>query len=423
MNESEIQTGFTVDRAAAAMWDVPELEDRARALAAISLIADKHNDLGYEYVPSGCPHGSGAVLTGYSESRWVQVHFHGDAGAVVFLWDIDAEVLLPHEEGEAAAEWRTVFAQVPDSLRSCLWNDLSKSPFEDTGVDLPYITAVMWRLPGDTAWQTPDSSSDESVTPVEGWIDYDRAESVLADLIAPSPATVMFDDALGVERSSFAIADAVRQVLALRPLTEDIVRTLNPERRLADVADAITAIGYRPAHPHTAPPLDRGVGEGTALVTVPDFRSFTVKHFLLEPDGQGFHRIMVHHSGKALEAAGTTSGAGVVQSEPHDRDGQKFLIQVYRDNAFHDCGRIPGFSDEYDDGQDACVETGTVYRIIAKESGLALQAGAYEGAPVQLAPPHDAAITQRFRRGDLYGYGLWMFLTPEDTHNMIGFRQ
>ncbi|MEU8137938.1 hypothetical protein [Streptodolium elevatio] len=39
-------------------------------------------------------------------------------------------------------------------------------------------------------------------------------------------------------------AAALRQVLELRPLAEDIVMRLNPEARLADLADVIAAVDW-----------------------------------------------------------------------------------------------------------------------------------------------------------------------------------
>ncbi|MFJ4972851.1 hypothetical protein [Streptomyces sp. NPDC088755] len=248
------------------------------------------------FAPSDCAGKKGAMLTSDTAERWLQVHLHEDDGAVIFLWDTDAG-FPPYEGAERTNTlWKAVLAEVPDTLRSCLWN--GKAEMDDD--DLPYVSAVMWRLPGDPAWRTAEALRQAS--PAGPW-GGDCADSVLADLIAPSPATVMFDDGSGVERSSFATADAVRRILALRPLTEGIVRSLDPERSLADVEGPIAALGHRPADPDSAPPLDRGKGEGDALITMPPDSRFTLRHFLMEPDGEGFHRILVHDSGKALEAA------------------------------------------------------------------------------------------------------------------------
>ncbi|WP_432041972.1 RICIN domain-containing protein [Streptomyces cadmiisoli] len=413
MNGTAHQDALSVHHAAALMPDITALEDRARALAVISAIADSgsEGEQGYRYAPSGCPHGSGAVLHGYSEARWLQVHFHGDAGAVVFLWDIDAD-FAPELTYEVEEPWEAVLLQVPEALRPCLYGGDGDSFVTDSGVLLPqYISAVMWRRPEDPAWQTADIPELEN--PAD-----DSALFVLTDVIAPSPGTVMLSTGLGVERASSALVDAVRHILALRPLTEGIVRTLNPDRSLADVAEVVDAIGYRPVEP--ALPLDQGVGEGAPLVTQPSARQpFSLGHFLLKPDGDGYHRILVHHSGKALEVTGTAAGGGVVQSEPHDRDSQRFLVQHHIEGEFRDVPGVPGFDPAYDSVQSgSSAIPHPVYRIIAKESGLALQAGAHPGAPVVLAEAHDGD-DQLFRRSRLFGYGSWMCLARRDTGESI----
>ncbi|MFE4536388.1 hypothetical protein ACFRKB_15095 [Streptomyces scopuliridis] len=48
--------------------------------------------------------------------------------------------------------------------------------------------------------------------------------------------------------------DAIRHILALRPLTEQVVRTLNPYRGLADVTDDIAAVDYPQHAPERSTP-------------------------------------------------------------------------------------------------------------------------------------------------------------------------
>ncbi|RYJ26897.1 hypothetical protein CU044_3391 [Streptomyces sp. L-9-10] len=63
----------------------------------------------------------------------------------------------------------------------------------------------------------------------------------------------MFEDPLGerIPISEVALpitgmteVEAIRQVLALRPVTEQIVRTLHPTRTLAEVLDFLDSTGY-----------------------------------------------------------------------------------------------------------------------------------------------------------------------------------
>jgi hypothetical protein len=179
MEATEIHTGPTVYRAAAAMLDVGELEERALALAAISVIRAGRWDH-YDFRPSKCPGRRGKVLHGFREPGWLEVHFHENDGAVIFLWDRDAST-MPFD-GECFDLWRKILDEIPDVLRPCLYTDLAMTQGDNSG-GLPYITAVMWRRPDDTAWQTPLALRQEYNVPVEPYEDYDSAEHVLADLI------------------------------------------------------------------------------------------------------------------------------------------------------------------------------------------------------------------------------------------------
>ncbi|MGW6824164.1 RICIN domain-containing protein [Streptomyces sp. NPDC055005] len=388
-------------QAAILMPEIPALLDRCRALAAIDAITDPDFHR-YTFAPSA----DGGVLAMDDESRCVRVHIGGD-GVLVWGWDID--------HGGLEGELPDLLSAVPEVLRARLAADTRRE------VDWWQLSTVLWRLPSDVAWRAaPGERPGE---------ERDPALFLLSDLTDPSPATVMWSGALGVERASRGLAGAIRHVLALRPLTEDVVRTLNPERALADVVDVVAATGYRAVEPAPAAApnrLDRGLGEGAPLVTAAPRTVGTAGHFLLEPDGEGFHRILVHQSGKALEATGTTVGDTIVQNEPHEGESQRFLLQEQVGSAFHDVPRVPGF--DVDGGEpaagpaderagddafvedDVFVEEGTRYRIIAKGCGLALQAGPTPGDPVVLAEP-DGGEGQVFTWTTLFGYGYYGRLT------------
>ncbi|MFF3020694.1 hypothetical protein [Streptomyces sp. NPDC057939] len=415
----------SVHRAAALMPDVPQLLERAESLATIGLIVGGHAPYSLDAVV--CSSGAGIALRIPNEGeRWLQAHFHQEQGAIIFLWDVDADS-APYESSQSDT-WRRIVAEVPNALRPCLHQPESGNPGDG---ELPFITAVMWRLPQDTAWRTADVIRDDAGVR-DAYESDDRALFVLTDLIAPAPATLMMGDMLGVERSSFALAAAVRHIMARQePLTEAVVRALNPELSLSDVAVAAAALASLTASARPAPDPGPGVPEprtaanGAAMLTALDVPlQYDLAHFLLEPDGEGYHRILVHHSGKALQTAGVEPGAGIAQYEPAEHDAQRFRLQEWTDGAFHDVSRVPGF-DLDDDAEDdeTVVRTGAVYRFLAKESGLALRWGTEPGDPIVLAPPRDEDESQRFVRSDLYGYGLWMFLgRPGDgtQHAVIG---
>ncbi|WP_411120301.1 RICIN domain-containing protein [Streptomyces sp. 058-1L] len=422
MDETTSYSPIGVHRVAAAMPDVPTLQERAKALAVISTITATEWCWGYSYSASRCPGGGGWVVQVPNVGeRSLDIHFHGDAGTLVFSWDIDADMQDIAEE---------ILEQVPETLRHCLWH--GNAEFDDHSMcdGLPSVSALMWRFPKDAAWNTAEFTPDE-----ESVNEGDCAEFVLVDLIAPVPGTVMMTDGLGVERASSAITAAIGHILAGRPLSEDVVRSLDPERSLADVADAVAAIGYPAAQePETILASDRRAGQGFALVVAdiaepwhtsyfflaPDREGFhaqpwSARHFLLEPDREGFHRILVHHSSTALEAAGTTVGSAVTQNELHDGDSQKWLLQKFQDGAFRDCAQVPGFAPDDVEAPSDWAE----YRIVAKQSGLALQAAPGPGAqPVVLAHPHDGD-DQIFGRS---GYGYWDFLTARGSSRQLMIR-
>ncbi|WP_097976924.1 RICIN domain-containing protein [Streptomyces sp. gb14] len=406
---------LSVHAAAALMPPVPELLERAKALATIGLIVDGYAP--YTLGTAACPCGPGLALSVPNVGeRWLQVHFHKEHGAIVFLWDIDADS-APYDTPQRDT-WRRILAQVPDALRPCLYQREAADPWEG---ELPFITAVMWRRPSDTGWQTSDVIRNVGKPGDLERID-DRALFVLTDLIAPAPATVMMGEGLGVERSSFALAAAVRHITDRRqPLTEDVVRTLNAGRSLADVAAALTSL--TPSTPqadttghHRLETRARTAADGAPLLTAPEMPlQYDLAHFLLEPDGEGYHRILVHHSGKALQTTAAGPDARIVQAEPAESDAQRFLLQEWVDGTFHDVARIPGFGPHEEDADDeTVVQTAAVYRFLAKESGLAFQWGQESGDPIVLATPRAEDESQRFVRSDLFGYGLWMFLSRPD---------
>ncbi|MFJ7062902.1 RICIN domain-containing protein [Streptomyces microflavus] len=383
---------MSIEEAAARMPAIPALLDRCRALAALSSICPGH----YSYVFT--PSDDGGRLSIESDSRSLGVH-HGADGTLVWAWDVD----------ESDAEGVQV-EQVPQPLLPHLVA-MTRSHGPDGHVWWR-LSSVMWRLPGDSAWTAARYPGVDALSS-------DMALFCLGDLLDPSPGNLWLPDNFGAEHGSFARADAIRHVLALRPLTEDIVRALNPERSLEEVAEAVRATGY---HPTESPiPLDRGVGEGAPLVAVDTDDHTSTCRFFFEPDGEGYHRILVHHSGKAVQA--DTSDSGVVQREPDGGNAQKFLIEEYRDGHYHRVDQLVGL-DRYRGPLDI-YETedlaASAFRIRAKQSGLVLQRPLREGDPVHLVDPQDDPA-QMMHASMPYGYGVWGQLLVGVRPSMTPYR-
>jgi hypothetical protein len=96
----------------------------------------------------------------------------------------------------------------------------------------PRATVCFWRTTDDTAWHCG---------PVEG-VDADGADWLFEVVADGRPEAYLtfaedyYETALDLE--------PIRHVYALMPLTEYVVTSLNPRRRLTDLAEGIAEIGY-----------------------------------------------------------------------------------------------------------------------------------------------------------------------------------
>jgi hypothetical protein len=152
------------------------------------------------------------------------------AGAYVRGFDHES-LMSPWARMDIPTVWPGVLENVPDVFRP----HVTEPAFCMNGV--PTVTCCLWRGAGDTAWRTGTITFPE-----EGDGD-------------PDGANVLFE--LLVDRSSEAYAawaseyyerpvdvEAVRALLAQRPLTPEIVAVLNPDVELAGLAEDISEIGY-----------------------------------------------------------------------------------------------------------------------------------------------------------------------------------
>jgi len=126
--------------------------------------------------------------------------------------------------------WPGVVDSVPEVFRECV----TEPAFTFDG--MPGVTVCMWREAGDDRWRAGDIDFPE------GYADPDGSDRLFRLLTDPTPeafhtfAEDNYDGAVDI--------DAVRHVYAHRPLTRDIVRTLNGAVSLLAVSRAAMAIGY-----------------------------------------------------------------------------------------------------------------------------------------------------------------------------------
>lgn len=150
------------------------------------------------------------------------------AGTYIRGFDHESPMSPYGNDGEP---WPGVIDEVPELFKPFV----EEAAFTDED-DVPVVTACMWRGATDDRWH-------------HGTIDFpDRA-------VDPDGAMRLF--ALLVDRSPEAFQrfaedyydvpvdlEAVSQVYALRPLSQELVSLLNPEIGLTDLAQDISQVGY-----------------------------------------------------------------------------------------------------------------------------------------------------------------------------------
>ncbi len=127
--------------------------------------------------------------------------------------------------GRDGTLWPGLLDGVPDVFHAAR----DEPVFADDGV--PRATVCFWRTVADDAWQAGPLAADRDGA--------DHLFELLADG-RPEAYLTFAEDYFEVQLE----IEPIRHVYALMPLTEYVVTSLNPERRLADLAEGIAEIGY-----------------------------------------------------------------------------------------------------------------------------------------------------------------------------------
>ncbi|MGW0996562.1 hypothetical protein [Streptomyces sp. NPDC002520] len=150
--------------------------------------------------------------------------------AGVYVRGFDHE--SPMSPYAAYGPWPGVLDEVPDVFRVCV----EEPAFSDED-GIPLVTACMWRETGDEGWRAgtiefPDTGTE----------DPDGAGYLFQLLVDRSPEAFQqwAEDYYEVPVD----LEAVRHVFSSRPLTEEVVRALNPETVLADLVKDVAEIGF-----------------------------------------------------------------------------------------------------------------------------------------------------------------------------------
>ncbi|MFM9614305.1 hypothetical protein [Streptomyces niveiscabiei] len=128
--------------------------------------------------------------------------------------------------------WPGVLDEVPEVFAPYV----DEPAFSDED-GMPVVTVCLWRRTGDEGWSAGAIDFPESF---HG--DPDGAESLFA-LLTDRSAEAFQEWAKDYYETEVDL-EAIRHVLASRPLTEEVVTRLNPEVPLAALAKGLTEAGY-----------------------------------------------------------------------------------------------------------------------------------------------------------------------------------
>jgi hypothetical protein len=202
--------------------DIAVVRDRSRSLAMLDAILSPEWE--YRYYSFDATWGPEDELASMRNGT-------GDDYAIVFspagAWVrvFDHESPMSPWALEPPRPWPGVLDSVPTAFQACV----QEPAFILDGV--PMVSACLWRQTTDDRWQT-------------GAIDYpDGSQWLLELLLDDSPAAYRRYAEEYYELESVDLA-AVREIYALRPLTQPLVSALNQQLSVADLAYDIAEIGY-----------------------------------------------------------------------------------------------------------------------------------------------------------------------------------
>ncbi|MGW9211019.1 hypothetical protein ACWGR4_29045 [Embleya sp. NPDC055664] len=218
---------MTVHDVARLLPSIADLRNVCRSLAMLDAILSPHWEGRYHSFNAGWADGEEMASMRNGSGDEYSVVFSA-AGVYVRGFDHEAPMSPYANDGEP---WPGVIDEVPE-----VFGPFVEEPAFTDEDDVPVVTACLWRESTDDRWR-------------HGAIDFPAGSS------DPDGATRLFE--LLVDRSPEAFRrfaedyyevpvdlGAVRDVYALRPLSHELVSSLNAEVSLTDLAEDITEIGY-----------------------------------------------------------------------------------------------------------------------------------------------------------------------------------
>ncbi|MET9432119.1 hypothetical protein [Streptomyces sp. NPDC003036] len=221
---------MTVYDTAKLLPSISVLRDHCRALATLEAIIRADDPFFRRYAFDGRWSATEELAT--MSTGW------GDEFSIVFspagAWIRGFDHFSPMSPYVDDMPWPGVVDEVPEVFRRYV----KKPAFSDPD-GFPVVTACLWRTADDETWRTGTIDFPENDNDGE---DPDGAAYLFQHLTNRSAEAYQ---KFAVERHQVPVdLAAVRHVLALRPLTAEVVTALRPDRTLADLADDLATIGY-----------------------------------------------------------------------------------------------------------------------------------------------------------------------------------
>ncbi|MET9342687.1 hypothetical protein [Nonomuraea sp. NPDC003804] len=212
-----------VHEVAAALPSVEILRDHCRALAMVDAI--RIPEWEYREYSFDAHWAPGEEMASWRSGA-------GDDYSIVFcpagvyIRGFDHESPVSPFASDDLRPWPGVVDDVPEVFRP----QLEEVAF--TLEDVPLITCCLWRSTSDDGWRT-------------GRVTYERdgSDQMFDLLIDRSPEAYVAWAATDEEAPPVPV-EPVAHIFALRPLTEEVVRALNPEIGLRNVRADLQEIGY-----------------------------------------------------------------------------------------------------------------------------------------------------------------------------------
>ncbi|MFF1896219.1 hypothetical protein [Streptomyces sp. NPDC058206] len=221
---------MTVHDVARALPGIEDLRDHCRGLAMLDAVLSPEWDARFYSFDAHWDEGEQLASMRDGMGGEYAIVF---AAAGAYVRGFDHESLMsPWARMDVPTAWPGVLDDVPDVFHPYV----TEPAFcDEEGV--PTVTCCLWRRAGDLAWRT-----GAMAFPEEGDGDPDGANGLFELLVDRSPEAYATWASEYYERP--VDVEAVRAVLAQRPLTPEIVAVLNSDVELADLIEDISEVGY-----------------------------------------------------------------------------------------------------------------------------------------------------------------------------------